>query len=219
MTPRVGLTVSGVLEPAYYDPYERALEAAGAEVVRIRPGEWSPGGLAGLVIPGGADIDPSRYGAARDPRCGDSDAALDELEIQAVRDAVESGLPVLGICRGQQVVNVALGGTLLQHIDGHEFRPPEYPRDHIAHALRAESRSHLVAATGGVLGVNSRHHQAVDRVAPDLRVVAWSPDGIVEAMESPDGRVLAVQSHPENLAAGHDWARALFREFVKSLAP
>ena len=139
-----------------------------------------------------------------------------------MREAVARRLPVFGVCRGQQVVNVALGGTLYQDLadDGAtafpHATPAERGRDHLAHSIEVTPGSHLRDALGADRReVNSFHHQAVRRVAPGLLVTAVSPDdGIVEGLESPDGLVLCVQCHPEELTTAHAWARGLFRAFV-----
>lgn len=219
--PAIALTCSVLREAGYYAPYQLALEAAGAEVVRItsRPGSdvGDPAarlaGVAGLLLPGGWDIDPAAYGEPRDFRTGEVDPALDRTEIALVRCAVAAGVPVTGICRGMQLVNVALGGTLHQHVEEH---PPLRPRDRLAHPVTVEGGSTLATITGpGPVMVNSLHHQAVRRVAPGLGVTAQSPDGVIEGLEALDHRVLAVQCHPEELTAGHEWARRFFAAVVE----
>ncbi len=219
--PAIALSCSTLREAGYYAAYERALEAAGAAVVRISVGPgWEPvgpaeglAGMAGLLLPGGWDVDPAAYGARRDPRTGEIDAALDGAEIGLVRHAVDVGVPVTGICRGLQLVNVALGGALHQHVEGH---PPLRPRDRIAHPIAVEEGSALAEIAGArELGVNSLHHQAVSRVAPGLRVTARSPDGVIEGLESPDRAVVAVQCHPEELTGAHGWARRFFATVVE----
>jgi putative glutamine amidotransferase len=177
--------------------------------------------LDAVLLPGGVDVDPAHYGERRQEWLGEVDEGLDELELPLVRAAVERRLPLFGICRGQQVVNVALGGTLYQDLAGGgatdfpHATPQERGRDHLAHAIEVTPGSHLRAVLGGDrLDVNSFHHQAVRRVAPGLRVTAVSPgDGVVEGLESPDGLVLTVQCHPEELTA-HEWARGLFGAYV-----
>ncbi|HSR24579.1 MAG TPA: gamma-glutamyl-gamma-aminobutyrate hydrolase family protein [Candidatus Eisenbacteria bacterium] len=206
--------------------YVTALQAAGADVVLLPPGPNGPPSslfdrLDGLLLPGGVDVGPLWYGERPRPGLGDVDEDLDALELPLARAAVERRLPVLGICRGQHVVNVALGGTLYQDLardGGTDFphaTPQERGRDFLAHRIEVTPTSHLRRALGGGrLEVNSFHHQAVRRVAPGLLVAAVSPDdGIVEGMESPDGLVLTVQCHPEELTA-HGWACGLFRSFV-----
>lgn len=223
--PRVGLTCSPLRVEGYYDPYLRAIESAGAEPVRISPLPMQPGrddterilaDIDGLVVPGGWDVAPEEYGGNRVTEMTQVDRALDQTEVALVRGAVTSGVPVFGICRGQQLINVALGGSLLQHIDGHD--EPGQPRTRLAHAVVVDPESELGQVAPQPLMVNSLHHQAVDELAPGLRATAHSPDGIVEAFESPDGMVVAVQSHPEELIADEAWARALFARFVERSA-
>ena len=172
---------------------------------------------AGLCLAGGADVDPAIYGAARDPKTQEPDRSRDALERALLREALERDLPVLAICRGLQLLNAALGGTLGQHIEGHDLRKR---RD--AHPIAIVPRTRL----GRILGVrrylvNSRHHQCAATIAPGLAVAARAPDGVVEALEAPEREfVLAVQWHPEARMDGMD-ARlfAAFRDAVAETAP
>jgi putative glutamine amidotransferase len=220
--PRIGITCSPLRGVAYYTPYLRAIEAAGGEPVVLEP---TASGLAaqgvetqiekvdGMLFPGGWDVDPPNYGEPRDEETPDVDPALDSTEIALVRAAVDAGKPVFGICRGQQLINVALGGSLRQHIDGHDMHGR--PRNVLAHPIELDPASEFAAATAGrSVSVNSLHHQSVKQVAPGLRATAHSPDGIVEGVESPDGMVVAVQCHPEELIDGQGWALSLLRRFV-----
>jgi putative glutamine amidotransferase len=167
----------------------------------------------GLLLPGGADVDPAFYGADPDPRLGPVDRELDETELALFRQARESGRPVFGICRGQQLINVAMGGTLIQHLDDHQAQA--LGRSHLAHRVEVEPSSELGRAAGdSTIAVNSLHHQAVDEVAPGLRPTARSAEGVVEGVESEDGLVVAVQCHPEELTGELPWARSLFERFV-----
>ncbi len=164
-------------------------------------------------MPGGWDVDPPEYGEPREHETNEADPALDRTEIALVRGAVDAKLPVFGICRGQQLINVALGGSLQQHIEGHDMHG--HPRDLLAHPVEVDPDSQLGQITGGgLLMVNSLHHQAVKRLAANLRATAISPDGIVEGLKSPDQLVVAVQCHPEELLDQHSWARSLFERFV-----
>jgi len=166
----------------------------------------------GLLLPGGPDIDPERYGEPHDPDLGTVDPELDAFEIDLVRRAVARSLPVLGICRGQQLINVALGGTLHQHLPDHDRHG--LPRSHLAHEIQVEPSSELAqAANGEAVMVNSLHHQAIKDVAAGLRVTARSPDGVVEALEGE--QVVAVQCHPEELIEDSVWARRLLARFVE----
>jgi putative glutamine amidotransferase len=220
--PRIGLTCSALRAEGYYDPYLRAIESAGAEAVVIAPPtqRWDHGdterilaGIDGLVIPGGWDVAPAEYGATPTDETTPLDRALDQAEAALVRGAIRASVPVFGICRGQQLINVALGGSLLQHIDGHA--EAGQPRGRLAHTIAVKRDSDLGQVAPPQLMVNSMHHQAVRDLAPGLRATAHSPDGIIEALESTDSLVVAVQCHPEELVADHAWARALFARFVE----
>jgi putative glutamine amidotransferase len=213
--------------------YVSALQAAGADVVLLPPPAAGqppvPAALLdrldGILLPGGRDVDPARYGEPARQGLGPVDDDLDALELPLVRLAVERRLPLLAICRGQQVVNVALGGTLYQDLarDGATDFPhaadPGRPRDELVHAIDVRPGTRLSQVLGRErVQVNSLHHQAVRDVAPGLVVSATSAvDGIVEGLESAGGLVLAVQCHPEELTA-HAWARDLFRSFVATAA-
>jgi putative glutamine amidotransferase len=169
--------------------------------------------LDALLLPGGPDVDPDFYGEEHHPDLGSIDLELDRFEIDLVRRAVAASLPVLGICRGQQVINVALGGTLHQHLPEHDKH--DLPRSHLAHEIRVDAGSELErAAAGDAVMVNSLHHQAIKDLAAGLRVTARSPDGVVEALEAGD-QVVAVQCHPEELIEGSTWARRLLERFVE----
>jgi len=189
------------------------VEAAGAQAVYLPPGTGSVAGLDGLLLPGGWDVDPALYGEKPDPKTGDIDPELDETEIRLFKLARTEQIPVLGICRGQQVINVAMGGTLLQHLDGHEVRA--FGRKHLAHTAAVDPASELGhAAESREIKVNSLHHQAVRSVAPGLRQTATGDDGTIEGLESDDGLIVAVQCHPEELTGDLPWAKKLFERFV-----
>ena len=224
------MTIGAVLEHTglpYFGlnrQYVTALEAAGADVVLLPAGRAATDTLVdrldGVVFPGGLDVHPSHFGELPRPALGPVNTELDALEVPLARVAAARGLPVLGICRGHQLVNVALGGSLFQDIaaDGvtsfDHWAPLERGRDFLAHSVSLEPDSRLRAIVGAdQVEVNSFHHQAVKRVAAGLRVNARSPDGVIEGLESADGRVLTVQCHPESLPAV-PWARALFEAFV-----
>src|ERR1700686_5410176 len=166
--PKIGITTSPRREADYYLTYGRAVEAAGAEAVYLPPGTSSVDDIDGLLLPGGWPVGPALYGEKPDPKVGDIDPELDETEIRLFKDAREKQIPVLGICRGQQVINVAMGGTLLQHLEGHEVRA--FGRSHLAHKAWVDPASELGrAAEGREIQVNSLHHQAVGVLAPGLR--------------------------------------------------
>ena len=156
-----------------------------------------------VVVNGGGDVAPERYGATRHRRTYGVEERRDRFEIELVRAAAARGVPVLGICRGIQLVNVALGGTLVQHVPevaGREHMCDD-ALDRCVHDVELAQGSRLAALYGrDRVRVNSLHHQAVDRPAPGLRVTATAPDGTVEGIESDDGRILGVQWHPEFLA-------------------
>lgn len=161
----------------------------------------------GLIFTGGVDVDPSHYGAERGPETDAPDEERDAFEIALVRAAVERGIPLLGVCRGSQVVNVALGGSLVQHVPEHAVNERA---DQGVHDIIIEVDSTLHRLLGAQhLNVNSLHHQAVQEGAPCLRVVARAPDGIVEASEHPDLPVLAVQWHPERQNDADYWTPLL----------
>ena len=168
--------------------------------------------LDGLLLSGGEDVDPIRYGMEPVPQSTHHDQARDEFEFQLVAAAIECGVPILAICRGCQVVNVARGGTLIQHlaeVDGFSHAETDEHRSMRRHSVEVATESMLRAALGtdvdsdGNAAVNSYHHQAIAEPGRGLRIVAWAPDGTVEAVESAEQRVLAVQWHPE-MHAGVD---------------
>jgi putative glutamine amidotransferase len=165
--------------------------------------------LDGLVLSGGGDIDPAVYGAARDPATGPASADRDTAELELCRRALADGVPVLAICRGLQVVNVALGGTLHQHLPdltGHDGHSPD-PGGYGSHNVSIAPGSRLAGLLGGTeTAVPTHHHQAIDRLGTGLAAAAWADDGVIEAAEpagsgGPASLVAAVQWHPE---AGHD---------------
>jgi gamma-glutamyl-gamma-aminobutyrate hydrolase PuuD len=221
---RIGLTLDEDLSEA--NDYLRALLEAGArreEIVVLRPGDRIEGEFDGVVIAGGDDVDPALYGRDVHPQGKVKvDAGRDAIDFPVFEEAWEEGVPVLGICRGLQVANVARGGTLIQHLPlqspSHiEHHHPKSPnrRDHPV-ILRSGTRLAEIAGSPEI-AVNSRHHQAVERPAEDFVVTATAPDGVIEALEARDGRwLVAVQWHPENL---HDDAasKRLFREFVEEV--
>jgi putative glutamine amidotransferase len=210
------------------DPeYTQALESAGARVVLLPPGKDTAPAIGaildrldGVMIPGGADIDPSFYGEKKLPAVSYTDPERDNYEIKVIRSAYTRGMPILGICRGQQSINVALGGTLYQDLDSQYGAKLKHQMEHgpdhnkLVHTVDIETGSRYRDATRkGRVKVNSRHHQAVRDVARGLHVTALSSDGVIEGLETEDRRVVAVQCHPEALPR-LDWARRIFRDFV-----
>ncbi len=178
--------------------------------------------LDGLLLAGGVDMGPALYGEPPHARLGRQDPARDHVELELTRWALADGLPLFGICRGIQMLNVAAGGSLYQDISSQvegalQHPNGKAPRDAITHTVRVTPGSKLHAILGEAeVGVNSLHHQAVKRIAAGFIVTAESPDGLVEAMEGVDQPFcLAVQWHPEELTE-LPGMRALFRAFVEA---
>jgi putative glutamine amidotransferase len=198
-------------------PYLDALRDAGCDPVGITPAN-APESLKhfeGLVLTGGTDLSPELYGEAPHPQTQPPDPERDEMDLQLLRDALSRNLPVLAICRGMQLFNVAHGGTLIQHIEGHAIRGagPAEP----VHEVVILPETRLAAILGQTAQVNSRHHQAVGRVGSGLAVSAMAPDGIVEGLERPDQRfALAVQWHPEDQIRQSSQQRGLFQDFARA---
>ncbi len=212
--------------------YVQALESAGLIPVIVPPLSNETAARAivsrvdGIVLTGGEDVDPSIYGQPRLPECGVSNAARDRTEIALVRAARELAKPLLAICRGPQLLNVALGGTLVQdiptQIPGALEHNPQNERSSRVHPVQIEEDSLIANAIKATsISVNSFHHQSVDNVAPGLRVTAFAPDGVVEGLEStsPEWWVVAVQWHPEEMNDSPEpWDRGLFKAFADRLA-
>ena len=172
--------------------------------------------VQGLVLTGGEDVEPSRYGAPPHPKLGETDAARDAVELALIAGAERRRLPTLAICRGIQILNVALGGTLYQDLASERAGPIDHSDTAARHGLRVEPHT-LLHRTLGTAGarVNSRHHQAIRDLAPTLRATAWAEDGVIEGVERVDGATswtLAVQWHPED-----DTEDALFRGFAEAI--
>jgi putative glutamine amidotransferase len=230
---RIALTLDRDDDPETND-YVRSLVAAGVprsaiEVVTPLTETRLEGGFDALLLGGGVDVDPSRYGTDVLPDGNvEVDAERDALDFALLEEALRARRPVLGICRGLQVINVALGGTLVQDLPSERPSPvihqnPDSPPEKTKrdHTVSVAAGTRLAAIAGaGELAVNSRHHQAIARVAPGLAVSATAEDGVPEAVESSDPRrgggwLMAVQWHPENLA-GDPAAAGLFAEFVRA---
>ncbi len=181
--------------------------------------------VAGLVLTGGEDIDPGLFGEDRHPSTGDPHAGRDAYELSLARIAYEQRVPTLAICRGAQVMNVALGGTLVQDIPSQHpseiDHDPAERRNERVHAIDVDPESRLADILGTTsIAANSSHHQSVNRVAEGLRITARSPDGIVEAVEASDPAwwMVAVQWHPEELTGtAEDWDRRLFAAFANEV--
>lgn len=226
-------TARGVLRVRVNASYIGALEAAGLVPLIVPPllnperAEHLLGAVDGLVLTGGEDIDPVLYSASPHPQLGPVCAARDRTEIALVDAARRTALPTLAICRGMQLLNVALGGTLIQDIPsqwpGAAAHDPGRQRSARVHEVTVEAGTRTVAALGSEhVQVNSLHHQALDRVAPALRVTGRAADGVIEAVETPDDEVwwaIGVQWHPEELVETADeWDRALFAAFAARVA-
>jgi putative glutamine amidotransferase len=197
--------------------YSQAIAAAGGAPVVLPPVDVDViepllAGLAGVCLSGGPDLHPAAYGAAPHPQLGPTWPDLDAYELALARRADALGVPLLAICRGMQTLNVARGGTLHQHLDGHR---QDVPCERATHTVRVAPDSllgDLVAAPE--IEVNSFHHQAIAGLGHDLRPVAWAGDGVIEAVEALGPRfVLGVQWHAEGLVARAEQL-ALFASFV-----
>lgn len=192
------------------DPYRAALRSVGIEF------EENPAtldGCNGLMLTGGTDVDPALYHKARDLQTDPPDTECDRREASLLSAALQRDIPVFAICRGMQLLNVVLGGTLAQHIEGHRQRGvPNAHSVHIAEGTRLAS-----ILNSGEYRVNSRHHQCVARIGQGLVQTATAPDdGIIEALELPGKRfVVAVQWHPEDRIDRDD--RKLFEAFAEAV--
>jgi putative glutamine amidotransferase len=203
-------------------PYQAALKGAGIESVR-NPDSLE--GLDGLLLTGGSDVNPKLYGQPRAAESEPPEDARDELEIKLLKEALAADLPVLAICRGMQLFNVARGGTLIQHVanvDTHRVRArdKEPGRHPAAHSVRVKPETRLAGIIGaGEHEVNSRHHQAVDRVGSGVIESATAADGVIEGLELPDAVfAVAVQWHPEDRVAVSEADRKLFEAFAQAMA-
>jgi putative glutamine amidotransferase len=241
MRPLIGLTTSEIRHPApgelipHADAgreevvlgsgYFRALADGGGAPVVMPPldPDLAPSflaGLAGVCLSGGPDVDPGAYGADPHPELGETQPHVDRFELAVVHEAERLGMPLLAICRGAQVLNVAHGGDLFQHLPDEVGDAVRHhrgdPEDPVAwHEVEVAPDSMLARVVGaGRIDVNSFHHQAPRRVGAGLEVVARAPDGVVEAVEVPGAAFeLGVQWHPEAIADRPEQA-ALFRAFV-----
>jgi putative glutamine amidotransferase len=240
--PLIGVTVSEIRckddtqrvpqgEPAQTEmtlglAYMRAVERAGGLPVAVSPLAMMNvdsllDHLAGLLLTGGPDVDPACYGAERHDELGPTDQGVDAFELELCRNAYSRRMPILGVCRGVQILNVARHGTLHQHLPDVneglvEHRQPE-PGDCTTHEVRVAPDSGLAQATGGgPVQVNSFHHQAIDRLGTGLRPVAWANDGMIEAVEAIEERfAMGVQWHAETLVDRGEHL-ALFQGLVEA---
>jgi putative glutamine amidotransferase len=232
--PLIGITTSVTVdkspERAYVNAsYLRAVEGAGGIPVLLPPHLseqarrvlWER--LDGVLLTGGGDIDPARFSEPAHPAVAEVSPLRDALEIEVVERALGDGVPLLAICRGIQVLNVALGGTLYQDLPADKPSPVAHsqkePREQPTHAVKVLSEGTRLASIVGAseLEVNSFHHQAIKQLAAGLKDVAWAPDGVIEAVEMDGTRfVLAVQWHPEDLVARDPAARGLFAALIQA---
>ena len=195
-----------------------AVWVAGGEPVALHGPAGDPvaemplrlGQFDGVVLPGGADVEPHRYGALPQPQTRDTLAFQDEFDLAVARSLLALPVPALAICRGMQVLNVALGGTLVQHLP--ESATAHHDCIHDVTVL-AGSRLHSVVGSERIV-VSSYHHQGIDELGSGLRVSAVAADGVIEAVEHADADIVAVQWHPEDRHATSDTDAALFGDLV-----
>jgi gamma-glutamyl-gamma-aminobutyrate hydrolase PuuD len=226
-------------------PYAAAVEASGGHArvlstFKLPPGEKVPDGTdalmgldpsdpapldgaSGLVLPGGGDIDPEWYGCPRHARTKNVSHRRDRFELTLLGSALERDIPVLAICHGMQLLNVLLGGTLDQHLSDDADRldhDRDRPRAEPVHGIRVKEGSLLAKLLGtNEAPVNSHHHQGLEKIGRDLEEIAWSGDGVLEAVQMQGQRwVLGVQWHPEAMAPVHDLQKRIFDAFVEQCA-
>jgi len=218
----LGWTAGGYALP---DRYVSALQRAGARSVLLPPTSAAPpeealAPFSGLLLAGGGDIEPAWYGAGPHPEIYGTHRERDEAELALAVTAVEMGIPVMAICRGLQVLNVAAGGTLYQHlpdVEGMHLHGRPVAGASVHHDVKVAAGTRLAEACGReTLYCTSHHHQGIDRLGTGWVATAWSDDGLVEGIEPEAGKrwVLAVQWHPEMTAADDPDQQALFDGFV-----
>jgi putative glutamine amidotransferase len=239
MTPRIAIAVGppSASRPNTYAPYRLAIEQAGGRPELVTPPQYLASvrdllsQYDGVLLPGGADVKPELYGSIAHPAVEPAREGTDEFQLETARVAIRDGIPLLGICRGMQVMNVALGGSLYEDIDDQHRAPggirvrhrqtPDHARDDTTHVVEIAPGSRLASLVGCTsLATNTLHHQAVRRVPAGLTAVAAARDGIVEGVEAHESRGFAVgvQWHPEELINRDEPSRALFRGFIASAA-
>jgi putative glutamine amidotransferase len=226
------MALIGITACRKIEDYRQAVLHAGGDVRVLdasMPIAEALDAIDGLLLTGGDDVAPERYGEARHPTVVEAEPGRDAFEIALVGAARERALPIFAICRGVQLLNVACGGTLVQDIPSqvpggspHSLDVPPHQPYSLAHEIWVEKGSLLATLMGDRLrdqdacDVNSRHHQAVKNVAPGFRVAATAPDGVIEAIEDPAARFcLGVQWHPENFWRTGEF-RALFEGFLEA---
>lgn len=217
-TPLIVITAGHKTPP---EPYLHAVEQAGGRPQLVLPDgapPTLPDDAAGLILAGGASVEPARYGSGIEPGVTPTmDLPRDALEWAMLDQALERGLPVLGICRGLQVINVYYGGTLHQELSATSFdriHRPDQGRAHLAHPVRAHGGRLERLLGSDERWVNSIHRQGVKRLGANLRATVFADDGLIEGVESPEGQVLAVQWHPEELVDHDPSAAALFTDLL-----
>ena len=228
--PIIGLTTYARDQEQNYSlpaEYIEAVRRAGGIPVLLPPGEPYQAELLqlldGVIFTGGGDVDPALYQGLKHEALEKVDPERDSSEIELVQFVVEAGLPALNICRGAQVLNVALGGTLIEHLPdvvGDDVIHRATPADYMQHPVTIEPTSRLAEIVGqNEVNSASWHHQAVRQLAPGLKAVAFAPDGTIEAVEMPDHPwLIAVQWHPESLAADDPIQQRLFDTLVEAAA-
>lgn len=238
MKPLIGITAD-VLRPKYQwsaplvgqnTRYVNAIFAAGGIPVTLPPSSDRDSTrqlferLDGILFSGGGDIDPTRYGARPTDLAHDVQPDRDASEIELMKLAVANDMPILAICRGHQILNVALGGTLYQDLPSqsdspvnHDISTLKEDGTYIAHHLDVEPGSRLASIIGTAIAVNSHHHQAINRLAPGLSATSRADDGIIESVELASRRfMIGVQFHPESFAGTSAQWRKLFAAFVNA---
>jgi putative glutamine amidotransferase len=223
------IPVIGVTRCSRLDDYIASVEQSGARA-RVLEVSESPRTLLqaidGVLLTGGGDVDPAFYGEDRHETVDDAEPGRDEFELDLARRAMEQDFPLLAICRGAQVLNVAAGGTLVQDIPSAVTSDLTHrltePKDCVAHDIRIVSESRLHAALGSAVNsscacrVNSRHHQSVGKLGKQLVASATAPDGVIEAIEVPEAAFcVGVQWHPENFWRTGEF-KPLFDAFVEA---
>lgn len=199
------------------EPYRRALQAAGLEVVTFGPDAGgSLAQVAGVVLTGGTDVDPALYGAAPAPETDTPDRARDDFEADLLRTALERDVPVLAICRGLQLFNVVRGGTLIQHLPDTAKHARRTGAEPVHDVVVEGAMADVFGATS--VAVNSRHHQAIERVGDGLAITARdAEDGTIEGFALPGAKfAMGVQWHPEDMP-DDERQRRLFTAFAASL--
>jgi putative glutamine amidotransferase len=232
-TPLVGITTSlrsspGIDQALINTSYIQAVQQAGGVPVLLPP-QLSAEARAellsridGLVLTGGQDVDPALYHEPPHEKLGATSPLRDATELDAIRAGLGRQIPILAICRGLQILNVARGGSLVQDIpsqvEGALLHSVQEPRCGPAHVVELRAGSRLAEISGATsIQVNSRHHQSAERLGARLEAVGHAPDGVVEALELPGAPfVVAVQWHPEDMVGEFESARRLFSAFVKA---